>query len=216
MGSASPDSADSDALHAGPDGCTRCFWAAGAAADYLSYHDLEWGRPVRDDDMVFERLCLEAFQSGLSWLTILRKRESFRAAFAGFHIPTVAAFGSSDVERLLLDPRIVRNRRKVEAAITNAGAAVRLTASEGSLAAFLWTFRPKAHRPPRMRSDFVTTSPESIRLAGELRRRGFRFVGPTTMYALMQAIGLVNDHVPGCCAFAAVAADQDAMTRRLG
>ena len=143
-----------DALAAGPDGRPRCFWAAGAAAEYLGYHDEEWGRPVTDDDRLFERLCLEAFQSGLSWLTILRKRESFRAAFAGFHIPAVAAFGPDDVERLLADAGIVRNRRKIEAALANAQAAAELVRAEGSLAAFFWAFRPAAHAAPRRRADY--------------------------------------------------------------
>lgn len=194
----------SDALAAGPDGRLRCFWAAGDAPEYLAYHDEEWGRPVLEDDLLFERLTLEAFQSGLSWLTILRKRPAFRAAFAGFHIPAVAAFGAEDVARLLGDAGIVRNRQKIEAAIVNAGAARELIVAEGSLAAFVWRFRPEAHEAPRTRADFVAASPESRALARELKRRGFRFVGPTTAYSLMEAVGIVNDHVAGCCVRAAV------------
>jgi DNA-3-methyladenine glycosylase I len=204
----------SDALAAGPDGRPRCFWAAGGAAEYLGYHDEEWGRPVIDDDRLFERLCLEAFQSGLSWLTILRKRESFRAAFAGFHIPAVAAFGPDDVERLLGDAGIVRNRRKIEAALSNAQAATELVRAEGSLAAFCWAFRPAAHTAPQRRADYATATPESAALARELKRRGFRFVGPTTVYALMQAAGLVNDHAAGCCVRAAVEREQVAAAAR--
>jgi DNA-3-methyladenine glycosylase I len=198
----------SDALTPGPDGRLRCFWAAGGAPEYLAYHDEEWGRPVLDDDLLFERLTLEAFQSGLSWLTILRKRPAFRAAFAGFRMREVAAFGVADTARLLADAGIVRNRLKVEAAIANARAALPLIAEHGSLAAFFWRFRPAVHEAPRSRSDFVATSPESAALAAGLKRRGFRFVGPTTAYALMQAAGIVNDHVAGCCVRDAVEAEQ--------
>jgi DNA-3-methyladenine glycosylase I len=190
----------SDALTSGADGRPRCFWAVGGAPEYVVYHDEEWGRPVLDDDHLFEHLTLEGFQSGLSWLTILRKRPAFRAAFAGFHVPAVAAFGPADVERLLADADIVRNRQKIEAALANARAAVPLIEELGSLAAFFWRFRPEKHEAPRSRADFVAASPESAALAKELKRRGFRFVGPTTAYALMQATGIVNDHVAGCCA----------------
>jgi DNA-3-methyladenine glycosylase I len=187
-----------DALTVGADGRRRCFWAVGGAPEYEAYHDTEWGRPVLDDDRLFERLCLEAFQSGLSWLTILRKREHFRAAFAGFHVPAVAALGAADVERLLGDAGIVRNRRKIEAAVANAQAAAGLVRSGDSLTAFVWGFRPAAHAAPRAMADFATTTPESAALAKALKQRGFRFVGPTTAYALMQAAGVVNDHVRGC------------------
>jgi DNA-3-methyladenine glycosylase I len=189
----------SDGLAPGPDGAPRCWWGV-SAPEYVAYHDEEWGRPVRDDRGIFERLCLEAFQSGLSWLTILRKREAFRAAFAGFDIDAVAAFGDRDVERLLADAGIVRNRAKVEAAIANARAAAALRDGGGSLAELAWSFAPPARPAPRSRADVPAVTPESTALARELKRRGFRFVGPTTAYALMQACGLVNDHLAGCVA----------------
>jgi DNA-3-methyladenine glycosylase I len=188
----------SDALARGADGRLRCFWAVGPG-EYPAYHDEEWGRPLVDDSELFERLCLEAFQSGLSWLTILRKREAFRAAFAGFDIAAVAAFGEDDVQRLLADPGIVRNRRKIEAAVNNAQLTLELVEEHGSLAAFLWSFRPLRPTPIRRRGDFVATTAEAEAMAKELRRRGFRFLGPTTLYAGMQACGIVNDHVEGCC-----------------
>lgn len=187
-----------DALAAGSDGRLRCFWAVGAP-EYLDYHDSEWGRPVLTDDGFFERLCLEGFQSGLSWLTILRKRAAFRAAFAGFHVADVAAFGQADVERLMNNAGIVRNRRKIEAAVHNAGRCLETIDECGSLAALLWRFRPTTERAAiRSRTDWPAVTPESTALATELRRRGFRFVGPTTAYATMQAAGLVNDHAAGC------------------
>jgi DNA-3-methyladenine glycosylase I len=162
----------------------------------VAYHDEEWGRPVRDDDGLFERIALEAFQSGLSWLTILRKREAFRAAFAGFAIEAVARFGEHDVDRLLADAGIVRNRSKIEAAVANARAAAQLP--EG-LSTLVWSFAPSPR--PRRRpgaADAPSQTPESVALAKELKRRGFRFVGPTTAYATMQAAGLVDDHLDGC------------------
>jgi DNA-3-methyladenine glycosylase I len=162
----------------------------------VAYHDEEWGRPVRDDDGLFERLCLEAFQSGLSWLTILRKREAFRAAFAGFEIDAVAAFAERDVKRLLADAGIVRNRAKIEAAIANARAAQGL---EVPLAQLVWSHAPSRERPaPRSHDDVPATTPESAALARELKRHGFRFLGPTTLYAAMQACGVVNDHLADC------------------
>ncbi len=203
-----PGRAVTDALAAGPDGLPRCFWAVGGALEYVAYHDDEWGRPVLEDDLLFERLTLEAFQSGLSWLTILRKRPAFRTAFAGFSIPAVAAFGDADRERLLADAGIVRNRLKVEAAVANARAAVPVIEECGSLAAFFWRFRPEAHRSPRTRDDWAGQTPESKALAKELKRRGFRFVGPTTAWSLMQAAGIVNDHAVGCCVHGAVDALQ--------
>jgi DNA-3-methyladenine glycosylase I len=179
----------------GADGLSRCAWA-GATPIYLTYHDEEWGRPVRDDDGLFERLTLEAFQSGLSWLTILRKRPAFREAFAGFSIAAVAAFDERDAARLLLDPGIVRNRAKIAAALANARAAADL--SEG-LAALLWSYAP-APRPHRPRSfaEVPAITPESTAMARDLKKRGFRFVGPTTAYALMQATGMVDDHLADC------------------
>ena len=157
-----------------------------------------------DERGLYERLCLEAFQSGLSWLTILRKREAFRAAFAGFEIATVAGFGKRDVRRLLADEGIIRNRAKVDAAIANAGAALALAENGGSLAELVWSHRPRRRRAPRSRSDLPATTPESTALARELKARGFRFVGPTTAYALMQACGIVNDHLAGCAVRRAV------------
>jgi DNA-3-methyladenine glycosylase I len=170
----------------------RCWWGA-STPEYIAYHDEEWGRPVRDDRALFEKLCLEAFQSGLSWITILRKRENFRAAFAGFDIERVAAFGDDDVARLMADEGIVRNRAKIEAAIANARAAADL-----SLGELLWSFAPEPRPRPRSIADVPAVTPESTAMAKELKKRGFRFVGPTTAYALMQACGLVDDHIEGC------------------
>ena len=174
----------------------RCDWAT-SAPEYLAYHDDEWGRPLHGDNLLFERLCLEAFQSGLSWLIILRKRPAFRAAFAGFDIDAVARFGEPDVARLLLDAGIVRNRAKIEAAIANARA-TRAAVPEG-LDALLWSFAPsdRRHRP-RTLAEVPAVSDESRAMAKELKRRGFRFVGPTTAYALMQATGIVDDHIATC------------------
>jgi DNA-3-methyladenine glycosylase I len=173
----------------------RCGWAT-SAPEYVAYHDEEWGRPLHGDDALFERVTLEAFQSGLSWITILRKRPAFRAAFAGFRIEAVAGFGEDDVERLMADAGIVRNRAKVTAAVRNARAAQELP--EG-LSALLWSFAPTAPRPrPQTLADVPATSPESVAMARELKRRGFAFVGPTTAYALMQATGMVDDHVATC------------------
>ena len=198
----------SDAVALGADGRLRCFWAVGGAPEYVAYHDDEWGRPVFDDDRLYERLTLEAFQSGLSWLTILRKRPAFRAAFAGFSVAAVSAFGESDKARLLADAGIVRNRLKIEAAIANARAALPVVEEYGSLAAYLWRYRPEAHKAPLSRADFVAASPESAALAKDLKKRGFRFVGPTTAYSLMQAAGTVNDHASGCVVCAAVEREQ--------
>ncbi|WP_204058079.1 DNA-3-methyladenine glycosylase I [Microbispora corallina] len=176
------------------DGLVRCGWA-GATPDYVAYHDDEWGRPVRGDDLVYERITLEAFQSGLSWLTILRKRDNFRAAFAGFSIPAVAAYGEADVERLMADAGIVRNRAKIEAAVANARAALEVP---GGLSELVWKHAEEPAAGPTTLGDIPAQTPGSKALAKELRRHGFRFVGPTTAYALMQAIGLVNDHVADC------------------
>jgi DNA-3-methyladenine glycosylase I len=180
-------------LVVGDDGRARCGWGAGTT-DYVRYHDEEWGKPVHDADALFERLCLEAFQSGLSWLTILRKREAFRSAFAGFEIAAVARFGERDVERLMGDAGIVRNRAKIEAAIANARAA----ADIDDLSGLIWSFAPDGRPAPRSFADVPAVTPESTALAKELKKRGFRFVGPTTAYALMQSCGLVNDHLEGC------------------
>ncbi|MBE7416507.1 MAG: DNA-3-methyladenine glycosylase I [Ideonella sp.] len=177
-----------------PDGRPRCRWCAGAPEFYLSYHDHEWGRPVGDDHRLFEKLSLEGFQSGLSWRTILAKREDFRAAFEGFDFDAVARFGARDVARLLKNEGIVRHRGKIEAVIHNARCARELVQREGSLAAYLWRHEPKPLRRPRN----VSTSATSIVLSKALKQQGWKFVGPTTVYAFMQAMGLVNDHAEGC------------------
>jgi DNA-3-methyladenine glycosylase I len=177
----------------GPDGRPRCGWCA-AAPEFFAYHDSEWGFPVDDDRRLFEKLSLEGFQSGLSWRTILAKRENFRAAFRGFDFRKVARFGARDVARLLRDSGIVRHRGKIEAVINNATRAQELVKEEGSLAAYFWRYEPK--KPPRPQT--VSLTPESIALSKDLKKRGWAFVGPTTVYAFMQATGLVNDHVAGC------------------
>jgi DNA-3-methyladenine glycosylase I len=182
----------------GDDGIARCAWSTGSA-DYTDYHDHEWGRAVHDDRRLFEKLSLEAFQSGLSWLTILRKRAAFREVFADFDIATVAAYDDADIARLLGDARIVRNRAKITAVIANARAAGALLAEGGTLDALLWSFAPRTTRPPPTTLDDIpATTPESTAMARALKSRGFRFVGPTTCYALMQAVGMVNDHVADC------------------
>jgi DNA-3-methyladenine glycosylase I len=185
----------------GEDGVARCFWGA-SPPEYQAYHDTEWGFPVDDDRRLFEKLVLEGFQSGLSWLTILRKRENFRKAFRGFDFAEVARFSAKDVARLLQDAGIVRHRGKIEAAINNAQRAVELADEEGSLAAYVWRFEPDPKsRPKRLTWDALlemAQTPESRALAKDLKRRGWRFVGPTTVYAFMQAMGLVNDHLHGC------------------
>jgi DNA-3-methyladenine glycosylase I len=183
----------------GPDGRLRCPWAL-SSPEYLGYHDSEWGRPVRSDQGIFERLCLEGFQSGLSWLTILRKRENFRAAFAGFAPATVAGFGPADIARLLADAGIIRNRAKIEAVIRNAAAAL---AIPDGIAALIWSYSgdPAAQRPaPVTMADIPPSTPVSEALAKDLRRRGFSFTGPVTVYATFQACGVVNDHLIDCFA----------------
>ena len=180
----------------GPDGLLRCSWAT-SAPEYIAYHDDEWGKEIRDDHGLYERMTLEGFQSGLSWITILRKRENFRAAFAGFEIERVAAFGEQDVARLMADAGIVRNRAKIDATIANARAAVDL-----DLAELLWSFAPEPRPRPRTPEDIPASTPESTAMAKELKKRGFRFVGPTTAYAMMQACGLVDDHLDGCLVMA--------------
>ncbi|HEY1329123.1 MAG TPA: DNA-3-methyladenine glycosylase I [Casimicrobiaceae bacterium] len=179
----------------------RCWWA-GEDPLYVAYHDGEWGLPVDDDRRLFEKLCLEGFQAGLSWRTILYKREAFRKAFAGFDVERVARFGARDVERLLRDEGIVRHRGKIESTINNAKRAREVQREAGSLAAYVWRFEPSASTRPRAITRDVlrgmATSPESVALSRDLKRRGFTFVGPTTVYAFMQAMGLVNDHIDGC------------------
>ena len=184
-----------ESVFSGDDGRPRCSWCAGHD-DYADYHDSEWGFPVSDDRQLFEKLCLEGFQSGLSWLTILRKREAFRRSFAGFDLETVAGFGPRQVERMLKDASIVRHRGKIESAIGNARRALSLVDEFGSLATYVWGYEPEPGRPPRPAS----TTPESVALSNDLKKRGWTFVGPTTVYAFMQAMGLVNDHARGCVA----------------
>lgn len=179
-----------------PDGIPRCFWA-GSASEYLAYHDDEWGRPVHGERALYERITLESFQAGLSWLTILRKREGLRAAFAGFDPEAVARFGPTRRAALLADAAIVRNAAKIDAAIANARAVLALR-DHGGLDALVWSHVPAAHRPPATRADLRATTPESVALAGALKGSGLRFVGPTTAYAAMQACGLVDDHLAGC------------------
>lgn len=205
---------DDDGLVVGEDGVARCWWA-GSTPEYRAYHDEEWGVPAGDDIRLFEKLCLEGFQAGLSWLTILRKREAFRAAFAGFDFVRLARFGESDVQRLLGDAGIVRHRGKIEAAINNAGRAVELAQAEGSLAVYLWGFEPAPRPGPFGRRELAarTQTDESRALASDLKRRGWRFVGPTTVYAFMQSMGLVNDHLDGCQAKARVEVARAAFSR---
>ena len=191
----------------GPDGVIRCAWH-GNLPDYLHYHDHEWGRPVADDRRLFEKICLEGFQSGLSWLTILRKRENFRAGFAGFDFDKVAAFTETDVERLVQDAGIIRHRGKIVSTINNARRAQELVAEAGSLAGWFWRFEPGAEeRPKKVDLAHLRANPTtavSVRMSKELKKRGWSFVGPTTVYAFMQAMGLVNDHIEGCCCRAEV------------
>lgn len=190
-----------EGLLQGEDGLWRCWWH-GDHADYLQYHDTEWGFPVKDDRRLFEKICLEGFQSGLSWLTILRKRENFRKAFLDFDFHQVALFTEKDVERLLQDKGIIRHRKKIEATINNAQRAIELIAEKGSLATYFWSFEPSASERPN-RFDYASLSqlaqtPASVALSKDLKKRGWKFVGPTTAYAFMQAMGLVNDHLEGC------------------
>ena len=180
----------------GSDGLPRCGWVAGEA-QFLGYHDTEWGFPVADDVRLFEKVCLEGFQSGLSWRTILVKRENFRAAFAGFDVHQVAQFDESDVVRLLGDAGIVRHRGKIEATINNAQRAIELVEAEGSIAAYVWGYEPAPDE--LVWPEFAATSPASVAMSKDLKTRGWRFFGPTTAYAFMQAMGLVNDHAPDCC-----------------
>lgn len=185
----------------GADSVARCWWCVGDPL-YEGYHDREWGRPTADDRTLFEKLCLEGFQSGLSWITILRKRENFRSAFKSFEIESVARFNQRSLERLMQDAGIVRNRAKIEATINNAKRCIELSAEYGSLAAYVWSYEPKRRSKKLTRKTLLeaTTSPEAIAMSKDLKRRGWGFVGPTTAYAFMQAMGLVNDHLTGCAA----------------
>jgi DNA-3-methyladenine glycosylase I len=188
-------------LITGDDGKDRCFWH-GNLPEYLRYHDEEWGRPVTNDVRLFEKICLEGFQSGLSWLTILRKRENFRAAFAGFDFEKVALFDDADIERCVLDAGIIRHRGKIVSTINNARRAIDMRAEFGSLARYFWSHEPQPDDRPAM-VDYPTlsanpTTPASVRISKDLKKRGWTFVGPTTVYAFMQAMGLVNDHYEGC------------------
>ncbi len=206
--------ADAEGLTRGEDGLLRCWWGS-SDPDYRSYHDTEWGFPVADDVRLFEKLSLEGFQAGLSWLTILRKRPAFRAAFAGFDPPRVARFTERDVERLLGDAGIVRHRGKIEAVINNARRMEELLDSEASLASYVWGFEPEPLAGPLDRRALAarTTVPAAEALARDLRRRGWRFVGPTTVYSFMQAMGLVDDHLDGCHVRPAVEAARAAFVR---
>jgi DNA-3-methyladenine glycosylase I len=210
------DRAGRNGLAAGSDGALPCFWCVGDPL-YESYHDREWGHPVRDDVRLFEKICLEGFQAGLSWITVLRKREAFRSAFHGFEPERVARMNGRDIGRLLRDPGIIRHRQKLESAVNNAKRSLELIEERGSLAAYLWSFEPDAkERPKRVTWPALgklTESAASRALSKDLRQRGFSFVGPTTMYAMMQAMGLVNDHLEGCDARARVEAARAALTR---
>ncbi|ASP36146.1 DNA-3-methyladenine glycosylase I [Labrenzia sp. VG12] len=200
----------------GNDGKERCWWHGGLE-DYQQYHDTEWGWPVDEDRRLFEKICLEGFQSGLSWLTILRKREGFRAAFANFEFEQVAKFTEADVERCLQDAGIVRHRKKIESTINNARRALELRDEFGSLAAYFWSYEPKPENRPE-KIDFATArtlgkTAESTALSKDLKKRGWSFVGPTTVYAFMQSMGMVNDHLEGCCCRDDIEAARDAFKR---
>ncbi len=199
------------------DGTAGCWWAGEGDVLYREYHDVEWGRPTTGDIALFEKVCLEGFQAGLSWLTILRKRENFREAFAGFDPVIVAGFTARDVERLVQNAGIIRHRGKIEATINNAQRAIEMLEEYPSLGAYFWSFEPTvADRPTVVdfaAASLLTTSPESIALSRDLKSRGWKFVGPTTMYALMQAMGLVNDHLEGCSARSEVEAERSALVR---
>jgi len=207
---------DTDGIIKGDDGKPRCFWQGGAP-EYCDYHDREWGRPVTDDIRLFEKICLEGFQSGLSWLTILRKRDNLRRAFAGFDFGRIAQFNQRDVKRLLSDAGIVRHRGKIESTINNAKRAGELVAEAGTLAAYFWRFEPDPKSRPkhldRATLRTMSTSPESVALSKDMKKRGWTFVGPTTVYAFMQAMGLVNDHLTGCFCRAEAERERKAFTR---
>jgi DNA-3-methyladenine glycosylase I len=190
----------------GDDGVTRCEWGT-SAADYIAYHDTEWGRPESDEFRLFEKLCLEGFQSGLSWLTILRRREGFRAAFFGFDYNRVAEMTERDVDRLVQDETIIRHRGKIESTINNARRTQALVAEYGTLGAYFWGYEPEVLRRP------AATSPESTAMATDLKGRGFTFVGPTTLHAFLQAMGIINDHAPACFAYAEVETERNSFGR---
>ena len=216
MGPTNPDASAVPGLVCGQDGLRRCSWGS-KHPDCASYHDREWGVPVADDRLLFEKICLEGFQSGLSWLTVLRKRESFREAFCDFDFERIANYSVHDIERLLANPGIIRHRGKIEATINNAIRARELASQCGSLAAFFWQWEPRPSARP-VRLDYstlltLTSSPESASMSRALKRRGWRFVGPTTAYAFMQAMGLVNDHIEGCHARPRVEARRQLFTR---
>lgn len=194
----------------GPDGRARCRWSIGVDG-FIPYHDTEWGFPVSDDIRLFEKICLEGFQSGLSWRTILDKRENFRAAFEGFDFYKVAQFGPDDVERLVQNAGIIRHRGKIEAAINNAARAIELVEEKGSLAAYFWSFEPREDELAEPQT--LTQSPASVALSKDLKKRGWKFVGPTTMFAFMQAMGLINDHAHGCVIRAEAEAARQAFVR---
>jgi DNA-3-methyladenine glycosylase I len=199
-------------IHLPLDAVVRCGWA-GSDPLYVGYHDREWGRPVVSDNRLFEKLCLEGFQSGLAWITVLRKRERFREQFHGFDIRKVAAMTDADVERLLQDPGIIRHRGKIVSTINNARRALEIIEERGSLAAYIWSFEPKAGQGPRVMGEIPSETEASRALSKDLRKRGFSFVGPTTVYAFMQAMGLVNDHVDGCFCSAECEAERAALKR---
>lgn len=208
---------DNKYLHTAEDGITRCWWG-GNHLDYRTYHDREWGHPVADDYRLFEKICLEGFQSGLSWLTILRKRENFRKAFAGFDFHKVAEFDDQkDVDRLLADKGIIRHRGKIEATINNARRALELAGEFGSLAAYIWQWEPQTVEPHVGKGDYTFPIPSvtetSIALSKDLKKRGWKFFGPTTAYAFMQAMGMVNDHMPGCASHEVVAVKRQQFKR---
>jgi DNA-3-methyladenine glycosylase I len=209
-----------DGLVRNEDGVVRCWWGAGEHAEYRAYHDDEWGMPVTDDRRLFEKLCLEGFQAGLSWLTILRKREGFRRAFADFDPERVAAFGAPDVARLLADAAIVRHRGKIESTVNNARRALELIDAEGSLASYVWRFEPSVETRPAVVTHawlMEQAQTEASRaLARDLKRRGWSYVGPTTVYAFMQAMGLVDDHLDGCHARPRVERARRALAPRPG
>ena len=196
MGKTSGEQLESG-LTEGTDQSVRCWWC-GDDPLYVHYHDTEWGQPVYDDHRLFEKICLEGFQAGLSWITILRKRENFRAAFHDFDYHRIANLKEKDVQRLLKNEGIIRHRGKIEATINNAARAIELEKECGSLSDYFWSWKPEKHLQPSQKSDIMSKTPESIALSKDLKKRGWKFVGPTTVYAFMQAMGLVNDHIVGC------------------